>query len=180
MKKIVLLLVLVAVIMVPSAFAQVRLDMGFLVPYKLGAVIGAVDDSGDSTNEDIDVLSNFVFLVPELGVSYQFDAGPLKMGLGLRGYSLILETLLWPYAYAEMEVSRFVFNANVGGLGFLFFGLWNSVETGDIVIPDISVSFKLGETFRIGVGSMFFLSSSLDTDNLLYTIYLAGRFRFLF
>jgi len=177
MKKIVLILLLIGFILVPQVFAQVRFDLGLVYPFRLGVITDELNSSGDS--EDFGTMIDYVFLVPEVGVAYQFDAGPLKMGVGLRGYSLILETLMWPEIYAEFEISRLVLNANVGGLALIYFGLANGAVSGGFVVPDISLGFKLGKSFRVCVGAIGLMGSDLDTSTVPYVAYVAGRFRFL-
>jgi len=175
MKKIVLILLLIGFILVPQVFAQVRFDLGLVVPVQYG--IASSDVTGDLS--EYSAMMDYVIPFPELMLAYQFDVGPIKMGVGLRGYSLILETLLWPEIYAEVEFSRLVLNANVGGLALIYFGLVNGATSGGFVVPDVSLGFKLGKSFRVCLGAFGLLGTDLNTNAMPYVAYVAGRFTFL-
>ncbi len=173
MKKIVLFILIITVFLVPSAFAQFRLDLGLQIPVKMG--IKFPDSSGiDSTS--INILDKYTFLLPEATGSYQVALGPVKFGAGVQLYSLILESIAWPVVFAELDLSPIVINAKVGGLAYVLFGIKNDAGTGDLVIPEINIAYKLGKSFRVGVGAMGFTSKNFDTGTIPYLIYLGGSF----
>ncbi len=172
MKKTVLF-ILIVMIIVPSAFSQFRLDMGFKMPLKMG--VNFSDSSGvDDTS--VDIINNYKFLFPEVSGTYQFDLGPLKLGAGLQMYTLILESIAWPMAFAELDLSPVVINAKIGGLAYMLFGVINQADTRDFIIPELNAYFKLGKSFRVGGGVMVFTSKNFATDALPYALYLAGSF----
>ncbi len=173
MKKMIFLVLIIAVLIVPSAFAQFRLDMGIKVPLKMGVNFSELSGGTDTA---VNVIENFTFLFPEVSGTYQFALGPLKVGAGLQMYTLILESIAWPMAFVELDLSPVVINAKIGGLAYLLFGFYNYADTGNLVIPEINAYFKLGKSFRLGGGVMVFTSKDLATDALPYVLYLGGSF----
>ena len=177
MKKIIFL-VLITFIAISGAFAQFRIDLAIDVPVKIGVSISDLD--GGSSNESIDVLEFGTFPVPEALFAYQTNLGPVKVGGGIRVFSLILESVAWPHIYAELDLSPIVINAGIGGGGFLVFGLFNDANTGNLFIPDMHIAYKFGDTFRLGIGAIGFIGSDIGPDAFPYMIYLTGRFSILF
>lgn len=173
MKKVVFLILAISVLLVPSVFAQFRLDMGIKIPVKMGINFS---DVSDVSSTSVNILDKYTFLLPEASGSYQFDLGPVKLGAGLQLYSLILESIAWPMVFAELDLSPIVINAKIGGLAYLLFGLYNDAGTGDLLMPEINVAFKLGKSFRLGGGAMFFTSKDFNDIALPYLLYLGGSF----
>ena len=177
MKKLVLIGIIILMV-IPGAFAQFRIDLAIDVPAKIGISVSDLD--GGSTNESIDVLEFGTFPVPEALFAYQTSLGPVKVGGGIRVFSLILESIAWPHIYAELDLSPIVINAGIGGGGFMLFGLYNNVDTANLLIPDLHIAYKFGNTFRLGIGAMGFTGSDIYSDAFPYMIYLTGRFSILF
>jgi hypothetical protein len=146
LKKYILVAVLAALCLV-SVSAQARLDLGIDIPLRISAVVEGSELAGG-----IDVPYTFPF--PSAGLYYTFGAGPLKLGVGARMYSLILVSALWPNAIAELDLGPAILQAQLGGGAFMFFGLASSIQTGAVFMPDLSAWFKLGKTLRIGGGAM--------------------------
>ena len=176
MKKLVLFGIIILMV-IPGAFAQFRLDLAIDVPRGAGLTSNSDDEFIDGLST---FLNDYVIPVPEATFVYQysFDPIPLHVGGGLRAFSFILESVAWPIVYAELDLSPIVINANIGGFGFLSFGLINEASTKNLIIPDIHIAYKFGKTFRLGLGAIGFTGS--DTDEMLYAIYLTGRFSILF
>lgn len=177
MKKI-LLICFIILMVVPGAFAQFRIDLAIDIPAKIGVSISDLD--GGSANESIDVLEFGTFPVPEALFAYQTSLGPVKVGAGVRVFSLILVSMAWPHIYTEIDLSPIVINAGIGGGGFMMFGIVNTMDTANLLIPDMHIAYKFGDTFRLGIGAMGFTGTDLSTDVFPYIIYLTGRFSILF
>ena len=176
MKKIFFLVLIITVLIIPTAFAQFRLDLGLNPLVKIG--LSTDDPSIDSS---IDIISKYFIPVPDAFFGYQASLGPLKVGGGLRAITIIIESIAWPYAYAELNLSSIVINAGIGGGAFMVFGLINHADTLNLFIPDISIAYKFGDTFRMGIGAMGFTNKDMFTaDTMPYVIYLTGRFSILF
>lgn len=177
MKKLFLFGIIVLLV-IPGAFAQVRLDLAIDIPVILG--ISAESDD-DTINESINLLQDIgTFPFPTAMAAYQFSFGPLNAGVGLKGYSLILESVFWPVVYAEVDLSPIVIHANIGGLGFLYFGLGTGTTTSSLIIPDFHIAYKFGDTFRLGLGAMALNGIEGLGSTTPYAIYLTGRFSLLF
>lgn len=157
----------------PSAFAQFRLDLGIDVPLVIG--ITSVSNT-ELVDEDVtEFLTSHILPFPEVGAHYFFNAGPVRLGLGARGYTFILESVLWPNAVIEYEISRLVLEGQFGGGAFLFFGLMNTTKTGALCFPDLSAWFKVGDTFRLGGGFLGVAGSELGFEGVPFVFYLGGK-----
>lgn len=167
MKKAIVLAALAAMLAVP-AFAQWHVDIGAEIPIRIGVT---------DTNEDYGDFINYLFLVPSGTIAYNFGLGPLNLGVGGKLYTLIVESILYPVAYAELDFDPVVVNLTAGGFGFLFFGLLTQFETGALLIPELSVQFKLGKSFRLGVGAMTFIGTEIQQDAFPYIAYATAKFR---
>ena len=168
--------ILIVLIIVPSAFSQFRLDMGVKVPVSLGVKFSEL---AGNTDTSYNIIKNFTFLFPEVAGTYQFNLGPVKLGAGVQLYTLILESIAWPMAFAEFDFSPvipLVVNAKLGGLAYMLFGLYNHAGTGNLVIPELNAYFKLGKSFRLGGGVMVFTSKDFTSDTFPYALYLTGNF----
>ena len=151
MKKMIFLVLIITVFFVPSAFAQFRLDLGADVIVSAG-----IKNSGLDDDPTVDVISNYVIPIPEATFSYQFPVGPVNLGAGLQFYTAILESITWPVIFAELDLSPVVVSIKTGGLGFLIFGLASDSFTGDVLISDLNAAYKLGKSFRLGLGAKIF------------------------
>jgi hypothetical protein len=171
MKK-VLLVVVALVLLGTAAFADGRADIGIAVPWKLGTTLS--DSIGDT--EELNVLANFTFLVPQLFLGYEFELGPVNLGLGGRLYTLIFESVASPAAFAELELGPVALNLNVAGGGFLFFGLYNDFATAPLFLPDLSAHVRLGKSLHLGLGTTFIMHRDLPEGVRPYVLYLSGKF----
>ncbi len=175
MKKIILF-ILIVLLIAPAAFSQFRLDMGVKVPVSMGVKFSELSSGTDSS---VNILENFTFLFPEASGTYQLALGPLKIGAGVQLYTLILESIAWPMAFAEVDFSPvvpIVINAKMGGGAFLMFGLYTHGDTANLFMPEVNAYVKLGKTFRLGGGVMMFTNKDLATDAVPYVLYLGGSF----
>lgn len=177
MRKIIVLVAALVAISSATAVADVRIDFGFMIPWQLRAQVASLDEESEDLN--LDVLSQITILLPEVMVAYQAPVGPLNLGVGLRGFSLIIQSMLWPVVYAEYDFGPAAANLNFGGGAFLFLGLYNDLTTGSWFFPDLSVHAKLGRAFRAGVGVVGVLGSEIPDGVTPYMIYLSAKFSFL-
>ena len=180
MKKLILFGIIILMV-IPGVFAQIRLDLAIEVPVILG--VKAESDNVD-INESINVLNDIgTFVLPTGMAAYQIPVGPVNAGIGIKGYSLLIESVVWPVIYAELDLSPFVIHANVGGLQFLWFGIIpdiNGLKGSSVIIPDFHVAYKFGKTFRLGIGAMAITGIKGLEGITPYNIYLTGRFSILF
>lgn len=161
MKKVAAIAIILAVVMgVSGAFAQedtngtgLRFDLGLDVLGGFGVVTQTFGGSSfDSTFNN--VLNSIVVPFPEFGASYQFDLGILKLGAGVRIFSLILVSLGFPNVYVDMDIGDFNIQAQIGGLYFFAFGIVPFTSTtGPFMIPDLSVNYKFSDGFKVGLGA---------------------------
>jgi hypothetical protein len=171
-KKVLFLALILCLAFAGSAQAQqvqFRLDPLVSVPFMLGA-----KDATSGT--DLSFFVDYVIPFPELGVYAQFDFDMIKFGVGIRAFTLILVSLITPDVYVEFHLDPIVLRASVaGGFGAIFGMIPFTTFSGPIIVPDINVSFKLGEIFRVGAG-IAFIADFNNLDTFLYAPYVQARF----
>jgi hypothetical protein len=169
MKKFILVLIIAVAVIVPAA-AQLRIDVGLYKPLGIGFTeVPEVNSELDDINKNI--ASQIWLMIPEVGAYYQFglDPLPIRFGIGGRAYTAIVATVVWPNAFAEVQLGPLFVEAQLGGLFFGYYVL-NTVggEFGKVFIPDLSAWFAFGEkkTFRIGAGvTMFYAPDAVAALN---------------
>ncbi|MDA8424799.1 MAG: hypothetical protein M0Z80_01565 [Treponema sp.] len=170
MKRIALIAVVLALLAAP-VFAQFRLDFGVMVPRGISSTSGSTSEGS--------FVSSWPFIpLPEAGIYYQGDLGPVKLGIGARAFSFILENIVWPNAYAELDLGRFALQAQFGGGLFATFGLLaNSTSTGNVFIPDLSAWFLIGKqrNFRLGGGLVGLDVPDVFGSTMPILLYLGGK-----
>jgi hypothetical protein len=177
MKHLVMITALILLLASP-VFAQFRIDLGVDMPITVGAIAGGeVTTSGEIT----EFLTTYHFPFPEASFYYQFGVGPVNLSVGLRGFTFILETLFWPNLMAELQLGPFFIDAQVGGLLFLLFGVYNDAQYGELFFPDLSVWFGFGKNknFRIGAGCLGMILPELTTEGMLIVPYVGGKISLL-
>jgi hypothetical protein len=178
MKRIVLFAVFIAVLALP-AFSQFRIDMGVDVPLTVGTISG----SGVTTSSDVgQFLGDHILPFPEASFYYQFEVGRLKLAPGVRVFTFILESVLWPNLMAELVLDPVFIQAQLGGLIFAVFGLVNDIQFGEVLLPDVSVWIGLGKErrFRLGAGVLGMMLPELSTEEMLIIPYVGAKISLLF
>ncbi|MFP4375954.1 MAG: hypothetical protein ACLFP4_02820 [Spirochaetales bacterium] len=171
-RRLVIFLALIGLAATPLV-AQFRADIGLNVPWRLGVRANSTETGLES--ESLNVLDSVFLVLPEVSLSYTGRVGPVTIGGGFRGFTFIVQSLLYPHLFAEVELGQVVAGLSVGGGVFPFIGLYNSIETGGIFIPDLKAHVKLGETFRLGggVASVVGVGDGVSTP---FLVYLSGIF----
>ena len=178
MKRIILAVALITILTLP-AFSQLRLDAGVAVPMTIG-VMGSGEF--DTSNEAGEFLRSHWLPFPEAALSYQFSFGPLNLAPGVRAFTFILESVIWPNLMLELAFDPVFIQAQVGGLLFAFFGLYTDADYGELFFPDLSVWIGLGEErrFRLGVGAVGLYWPELTTEGMAFAPYVGGKVSLLF
>lgn len=180
MRKMLLVLLLI-VAASGIGFAQWRADMGLDVVSSIG--VSFETETGTQT-EALDVLSNVIVPLPDFSVAYEARLGPVNLGAGGRMFTLLLESVIYPNVFAEVQVGPIVGSLNVGGGLFMTFGLFTTGATGgqlanistqNFYLPDIAAAVQLGESFRLGAGMLALVSDQIQ-GTLPYLFYLNGKF----
>ena len=182
-------IVLVAVVMLcvgaMGASAQLRLDMDVNVPVYFGYSTGGVSDGA---------WNQYFIPFPDARLAYQFGGGLIDGGIGVRVFSFIIENILYPEAFIELNIDRVTFSLSLGGLAFLEFGLLTTAlqESGintlsgfhDVILPDLNVAFRVNDWFRLGGGVFMIAPFSHGLggplDNFVFTGYINARFVVMF
>ena len=115
-----------------SAGAQARLEVNVNWPITIG--INSSNSLFSGANVD---LSQYHFLLPDFRAYYQFGGdGLLRGGIGIRAYSVIIQSFIFPEAFVELNLNPVMLEASLGGYVFGFFGLFNHLSTADLMLPD--------------------------------------------
>ena len=84
---------------------------------------------GYSVSGSADGAWNSYFIpFPDARLAWQFGGGLLDGGVGVRWFTFIIENVLYPEAYLELNLEHFTFSLAVGGFGFLEFGLLSAAR----------------------------------------------------
>ena len=154
------------------AAADSQVDIGLHIPYYIG--VEAEDDE-----DDMGAALDYAFLVPDLKYNYFFNERGIKLGVGTRLFTIILESMAYPIITLETDVGPFTLSGHVGGGVFLFFGLFNDIGTGHYYLPEVSVAYRFSESFSIGTGAGFFFApEAADISNFAYIGDVFARFTF--
>jgi hypothetical protein len=163
----------------PGARAQVRLD--FDIPIILAAGVNISDLTG-TTSYSYD-LSGLHIPLPYIELAYQFGDAPLRGGVGLRTYTLLVEFLGWPMGYVEFEIDNFILRAELGGFAFFLLGVYNDFQLNSYTVktylPDFQVSYAFAPWFRAGSGVLI-LAPLGNSGNFGWLFYINGRFTLTF
>lgn len=166
-RKLIVLVGLLALAATP-AFSDWRFDIG------IDAIFGAGAISGD----DIETggFGENVLTLPMGGVGYEWQAGPVSIGVGMRGVTVIVFTILWPDVVAEMKFGPLVVEGHVGGLLFTGFGIGGGfMETGQVFIPELSVWFQPKKMFRVGAGAVGLFVPEITDEAAVFLYYLGVK-----
>uniref|UniRef100_A0A7C3E3G2 Uncharacterized protein n=1 Tax=Gracilinema caldarium TaxID=215591 RepID=A0A7C3E3G2_9SPIR len=157
-------------------FAQVRLDLGIDIPRGVGAVSGNEVLSDPEVNK---FFTDYIFPLPEAGLYYQFGEHAFRAGVGIRAFTLIIATIYWPNAYMEADLGPLTLTAQLGGGFFGMYALGQSrFESGKVFLPDLSLWYRIGNSFRLGGGAIGVMLPESTAMGFLY--YLGGKFNILF
>lgn len=155
-----------------SIEAQLRFDLGVDIPRGVGAFVGS-----DLQSAGFDGLANAFFPFPEASVYYTFGEATVRGGVGLRAFTLIVESLAWPNAFVELALGPVVVEAQIGGGLFAIAGLANDIQFGKIFFPDLSAWYRIGKSFRLGLGALGLFVPGVDLANSLpFVWYLGAKF----
>jgi hypothetical protein len=172
MKKVLVITALLCVVAIGTAGAQAefRLDTGLSVPIAWGAY-----GFGTTFSDTM----KFVFVIPEEDAYFQLDFNVVKLGIGIRLFTVILESAILPDLFVEFNLDPIVIRASVSGFGIVLFGLFSYTSFGTTIAPDLSVAFKIGKIFRIGAGCTF-LTDFSNMSAFAYFPYIQARLTFAF
>lgn len=173
MRKTALLIALVAVLALPI-FADWRLDLGVIVPRGAGMTIGGETE----TVSGLDVAEWPFIPLPEAGIYYEGKLEDLTIGIGARAFSFILASIVWPNAFAEINLDRVAIQLQVGGGAFGFLTIaGSSGDFGKVLVPDLSAWVKVGKNrnLRLGGGVIGLYLPELLGESLPFLIYLGGK-----
>ncbi len=164
-----------------SSFAQPRIDLGIDVPFYFGVKI--VDTSGSGLGFDTGAFSQFTFLFPEIAAHYVIDLELLKIGLGVRMFTFIIESVGWPNLFVELNLDPLVLSAEVGGGFYFLFGLFSTAGSMPLAIGDIAAAYKFNDWFRAGLGVFSIAETDQninfsDSGSFPFAVYAFAKFTF--
>jgi len=169
-RRTILVLLLAAAAIAPAA-ADSQVDIGVNVPVVIG-----VSYQGERASEQIPVR----LPIPDLMYNYYFLDNGLKLGVGVRVWTIILATGAYPIASVEFETKRLLLNAHIGGgiFGYLTpVPEVSGTETGRVFLPEVSAAFRFTDWFSVGGAFLGVYVPELTQDGLGYLFNVFGRFR---
>ena len=174
MKRILLILLITVVLTIP-AFSDFRADINVQVPALIGYIYqGHIETWG---GEDGSFLTKPIPF-PSAGLYYEFDLGLIRLAPGIRVYTFLIQSALWPNILAEINLHPLYIQAQIGGLFFYTFGILGSASgTGNVFFPDVSAWFGFGESgdFRLGLGVIGLYLPEVIDDGMLICPYIGGQ-----
>ncbi len=165
-----------------GGYAQLRLDADINVPVYLGYSLNGVRDGA---------WNQYFIPIPDVQLVYQIPVGPVRLGAGVRVFSVIIENFLYPEVTAEVDLSPVVISAGVGGFALLEFGLISTLLeqagsfqnlTGfhDVMLADVGAQLKVNNWFRVCGGLYVIAPFSSSLGGLFsataYAAYLDAKF----
>jgi hypothetical protein len=162
----------IALIAIPSASAQIRLDIGVTIPKEIDLGYVASEDASSMNAEGF--FDEFPFVaLPEADLYYQQGFGHLKLGIGARAFSIFAESVIWPNAYAEYDYGRAAFEAQTGGGAFFMLGILPKSAFWKVFVPDISAWYRVGKrgVFRVGGGALGLYVPDILGNNMCILLY---------
>lgn len=172
MKKILICMVLILCISVPAAFSQFRFEIGASAPITVGAFDSSTSDFADigSILDEVGIIP-----IPNLALLLQLDAGPIKLGAGIKAWTALIASAAYPIVQAELALGALSIDASLGGYFLAYYGVPNTFGFEEIgaFIPDLSVWLGIGKknAFRIGGGAMGLIPTSFDLTTVPYVVY---------
>lgn len=151
-------------LLLPSAFADFRFEIGVNTPVYAGlASLADMEQIGVGLGEGLDG----VLPILNLGLMLQSDLGLLKLGIGIKAHSFLVASIAYPVVQAAIELGPLIAEASAGGYfyGLLVFGdELGGVTNYPIYLGDLSLWLGLGKknTFRIGAGAVGAFGPDLD------------------
>ncbi len=158
-----------------DASAQARFEVNVNWPVLFG-----ISSSNSLFGGNVD-LSSYHFILPDLRIYYQFGGdGLVRGGIGVRAYTVIVESFIWPEAFVELNLTPIELEASLGGFLFGIFGLYSNLTTASIMFPDFNVGWQILPWLRLGGGVLLGMPIGSDwNQNFVYMGYIGARFIFL-
>jgi hypothetical protein len=172
MRKFLMVAFIAAALAAPVA-AQLRLDVGIDVPKGIGTTL-----SSDFDQSARDFLAKAFIPIPDVALHYQFDLGIIKLGAGVRAYTFIVASVLWPNVFAELDVGPLAVEGQIGGGLFAYSAIsTGGIESGRVFFPDLSAWYAFGQkrVFRLGCGAIGVFLPNQDVNGLPFVFYIGGK-----
>lgn len=171
MKRLILVL-LVGLGLVLPGFSEWRFDIEVDIPRGLGTVAG---NQLAVPQETVDFFNTYPITFPALNFSYAFPVTEwFRVGVGVRVFTFIIMNVGWLNSYAELDFWNLTLLGQLGGGVYgLILGPQTNFGTGRTLFPDISLWYRFGKMFRLGVGAIGVLFP--DADQLGFAYYLGAR-----
>lgn len=176
MKSRVVLMALVVVLsslVGTNAFAQFRMDIDINVPFSATLVSDIMAINGGTNAASTSIP--FTFLVPDVKALGQAELGIVRLGGGVRLFSIILETILFPEVFAEVKLGPVAANLSLGGYAYGLVGIYSNLHFWNVMTIDASLGFDVTNWFRAQVG-FFGLTPFDDMNNFVGVVYAGGKF----
>jgi hypothetical protein len=172
MKKIVLIAALLSVLAIGTASAQ---SVQFRMDGNLSWAIGFFAVSGSTVSGTFGDVMKLAIIVPEFDAYAQLNMDIVRIGLGFRLFTIILESVIIPDVFCELNIDPLVIRLGVTGGALFIFGIVPiDPQFGPTFASDLYVGFKISELFRLGAGCSFIVDLN-HSDIALLTPYINAK-----
>ena len=176
MKKILLVAALLSLLAVGTISAQPAVQ--FRMDANLSWAIGFFSVTGNTVTGSFSDILKLAIIVPEFDAYAQLNLDVVRLGIGFRLFTLILESVIIPDIFCELNFDPLVIRLGVSGGALIPFGIFPLDPVfGPTFAPDIYVGFKIAEIFRIGAGCTMIVSLE-NTDIAFLTPYINAKLVF--
>jgi hypothetical protein len=157
------------------ASAQFRMDID--VPWWIYIGLSDALEADLGTELGLADIAKYAIVVPNIQAYYTFGGAMLKLGVGVRLYTVLFANFLYPSIMGEVRLGNFDVNLNVGGLaGFIaVWGGYFDAVTGPWATFDLSAGYRLTNWFRLGVGAFGVLQTEYPSE-FPYVLYASAKF----
>ncbi|GMO45102.1 MAG: hypothetical protein Ta2B_26140 [Termitinemataceae bacterium] len=155
----------------------VRYDLGLNLHFGL---LGVGFDTG-SQSEDVsiaEIFDGFIIPLPTIGLYYQLGFSNWRFGIGISGYTLIVASIFYPAIYTEFDIGPLTLNAKIGGGYIIALGGFVMGSTAPILLPDLSLTFRIGDIFQLGAGITGMIELQSGLGIAIFLPYIGGRWVF--
>jgi hypothetical protein len=158
-----------------AAFAQFRFDADIMIPFS-AAFISDIQTLGTGASSG-SVGIPYPFIVPDIQALLEADLGIVELGGGVRLFTVLIESLVYPNVFAEVNLAPVSINLSLGGFAFAFVGIYNGLAMTDIMVADLNVGLSLTKWFRATVG-FFGVTPLANPDGITGAFYAGCKFVF--
>jgi hypothetical protein len=140
--------------------------------------ISAADLEGEyeSVKDVNEFLLKYPVIIPDLRGHVFVDQGPARIGIGMRGLTALIQTVLWPTVTTEFDLGPVRLTGSLGGGMYGLTGLVNRVEFAGLWLPEITAAYMFTDWFHAGLGGTAVYYPEVDSGTIGFVGCIFARF----